>query len=119
MAERGSLGPIEGDGVLEGLYKYLWEKDKLDRGPIGVSIPDTVVFLHRTPDAWYFTSGRDGLIKRKNRANLTLEKIEAAFLEAAGSCGIVAVFIDTKGKSGTFFFIVTVCPKPHHVCVCS
>ena len=100
MADRSGLGPIEGDGVLEGLYQYLWEKDKLERGPIGVSVPDTVVFLHRTPAAWYFTSSRDGLIKRKNRANLTLEKIEESFLDAAGSCGIVAVYIDTKGKTG-------------------
>lgn len=100
MAALAAKSPLEGDGVIENLYEYLWEKDNLDRGPMGVRVPDTVVFKLRSPVAWYFTSAKDGTIKRKRKANLTMENIEEGFLSGLGSCGVAAYFIDTKSKSG-------------------
>ncbi|KAA0173643.1 hypothetical protein FNF27_04793 [Cafeteria roenbergensis] len=99
MAALAAKSPLEGDGVIENLYEYLWEKDNLDRGPMGVRVPDTVVFKLRSPVAWYFTSAKDGTIKRKRKANLTMENIEEGFLSGLGSCGVAAYFIDTKSKS--------------------
>ena len=100
MAALAAKAPIEGDGLIENLYQYLWEKDSLERGPVGVRIPDTVVFRLRAPIAWYFTSAKSGGIKRKRKANMTLEKIEEGFLSGLGSCGVVAYFIDAKSRSG-------------------
>lgn len=69
MSSAGTLidkYPLEGDGFISHIYHYLWTKDDLARGPLGVRIPDTVVFRFRMPVAWFFTS-RDGTIKRKAR----------------------------------------------------
>lgn len=112
MAALAAKSPLEGDGVIENLYEYLWEKDNLDRGPMGVRVPDTVVFKLRSPVAWYFTSAKDGTIKRKRKANLTMENIEEGFLSGLGSCGVAAYFIDTKSKSGEQS--VPVAPAPAH-----
>lgn len=100
MAALVNKAPLEGDGLIENLYHYLWEKDGLDRGPTGVRIPDTVVFKLRSPVAWYFTSAKDSTIKRKRSINLTMAKIEEAFLSGHGSSGVIAYFIDAKSLSG-------------------
>ena len=100
MASLMNKSPLEGDGLIENLYHYLWEKDGLDRGPTGVRIPDTVVFKLRSPVAWYFTSSKDSTIKRKRSVNMTMAKIEEGFLSNRGSSGVVAYFIDSKSLSG-------------------
>ena len=37
------------------------------------------MYKYRQPAYWYFTSYQDGLIKKKNRANITSENIVEAF----------------------------------------
>ena len=59
--------PLEGDGVIENLFYYLWCKDELDNGP-KIRIPDTVIYKYRQPAVWYFTS-LSGQIKKKSKYN--------------------------------------------------
>ena len=89
----GAQPSIEGDGFIANLYQYLWMKDDLKRGPVGVRIPDTVLFRFRRPVAWYFTS-RDGAIKRKHRQNVQNARILEAFTDSPSHSDIVASFID-------------------------
>lgn len=69
-------------------------------------IPETVIFRMKQvllffcykikqPIAWYFTSV-NGQIKRKNRNNLTVTKIEEIFCRKKLSSDIVACFIETN-----------------------
>ena len=59
---------------MDTLFSYLWQRDELGCGASNVSIPDTIVFRHRQPAFWFFTS-KDGSLKRRNRANVTNAKI--------------------------------------------
>ena len=89
--------PLEGDGIAENLYQYLWTKDELDDGP-RICIPDTIVYKYRQPAAWYFTSV-DGSIKKKNKANLINVRIEEAFLRKRSGSDIVAYYISSNHAS--------------------
>ncbi|GMF47405.1 unnamed protein product [Phytophthora fragariaefolia] len=46
---------LEGDGLVENLFHYLWTTDDLGGGP-RVSVPPTVIYRGSQPVAWYFTS---------------------------------------------------------------
>lgn len=89
--------PLEGDGIAENLYQYLWTKDELDDGP-RLCIPDTIVYKYRQPAAWYFTSV-DGSIKKKNKANLINVRIEESFLRKRSGSDIVAYYISSNHAS--------------------
>ncbi|KAH7474667.1 uncharacterized protein KRP23_8790 [Phytophthora ramorum] len=84
--------PLEGDGLVENLFHYLWTTDDLDGGP-RVSVPPTVIFRGLQPVAWYFTSRKSGRIKRKHRANLTAAHIEHAFTKRKAATDIVAYYL--------------------------
>ncbi|RLN97830.1 hypothetical protein BBJ28_00004950 [Nothophytophthora sp. Chile5] len=84
--------PLEGDGLVENLFQYLWSTDDLGAGP-RVSVPPTVIFRASQPVAWYFTSRRSGRIKRKHRANLTPAHIEHSFTKRKASTDIVAYYL--------------------------
>ena len=99
--------PLDGDGIIENLYHYLWSKDEFDRSASHVRIPDTVVYRYRQPMYWYFTSKLDGTLKRKNKSNMSNAKIEKGFLSGRRSpSGIVAYYIckDDSGKRATIEF---------------
>ncbi|GLC76980.1 hypothetical protein PLESTF_001863200 [Pleodorina starrii] len=59
------------DGIVVGLYHYLWLKDGKGRACPEVNIPHTIIICNGRPKVWYFTSGKEQCIKRKNRANIT------------------------------------------------
>ncbi|GMF12727.1 unnamed protein product [Phytophthora lilii] len=84
--------PLEGDGLVENLFHYLWTTDDLGGGP-RVSVPPTVVYRGSQPVAWYFTSRKSGRIKRKHRANLTAAHIEHSFTKRKALTDIVAYYI--------------------------
>ena len=44
---------LEGDGLLHLLYHHLWKKNKQFQSCPGARIPDTVVYEHNFPRAWY------------------------------------------------------------------
>ena len=75
--------PLEGDGLVSGLYFFLHAKDAEGAG-LNCHLPDTIVYRHRHLDNWYFSSrGRrtKGAFKRKNRANISNKAIEEHFLK--------------------------------------
>eukprot|EP00743_Colponemidia_sp_Colp-15_P006598 GILK01007111.1.p1 GENE.GILK01007111.1~~GILK01007111.1.p1 ORF type:complete len:756 (-),score=125.15 GILK01007111.1:128-2395(-) len=91
--------PLEGDGVIENLFHFLWTKDTLfETGP-AVLIPDTIIYKYRQPAFWYFTAS-DGSIKRKGKSKLVNAKIEEDFLKGENPSGIVAYYIFTKEENG-------------------
>lgn len=58
---------LNGDGLIENLYHYLWSKDSLFNRSPQVNIPDTVIFRYEQPVFWYFTS------KPKSETNLSTD----------------------------------------------
>ncbi|OWZ23063.1 hypothetical protein PHMEG_0002118 [Phytophthora megakarya] len=84
--------PLEGDGLVENLFHYLWTTDDLGGGP-RVSVPPTVIYRGSQPVAWYFTSRKSGRIKRKHRANLTAAHIEHSFTKRRATTDIVAYYL--------------------------
>ncbi|GFR40461.1 hypothetical protein Agub_g1019 [Astrephomene gubernaculifera] len=66
------------DGIVVGLYHYLWMKDGKGRPCPEVNVPHTIVFTNGKPTVWYFTSGKEHCIKRKNRANISNASITEA-----------------------------------------
>eukprot|EP00515_Schizochytrium_aggregatum_P014615 CAMPEP_0202089550 /NCGR_PEP_ID=MMETSP0964-20121228/41396_1 /ASSEMBLY_ACC=CAM_ASM_000500 /TAXON_ID=4773 /ORGANISM="Schizochytrium aggregatum, Strain ATCC28209" /LENGTH=909 /DNA_ID=CAMNT_0048657643 /DNA_START=1 /DNA_END=2730 /DNA_ORIENTATION=- len=100
MATAFSLSnlPLEGDGVVENLFHYLWCKDELDEGPC-INIPDTIIYKFRSPAYWYFTS-KSGQIKRKSRYNLANIRIEEAFTRKVVGSDVVAYYLSTNAETG-------------------
>jgi hypothetical protein len=90
--------PLEGDGIIENLFYYLWCKDELDHGP-AINIPDTIIYKYRQPAFWYFTA-KDGTVKRKNKGNLVNVRIEEAFTRKATGSDIIAYYISTGSEDG-------------------
>ncbi|KAG3120608.1 hypothetical protein PI125_g991 [Phytophthora idaei] len=84
--------PLEGDGLVENLFHYLWTTDDLGGGP-RVSVPPTVIYRGSQPVAWYFTSRKSGRIKRKHRANLTAAHVEHSFTKRKAATDIVAYYL--------------------------
>eukprot|EP00736_Rhodelphis_marinus_P010700 Rmarinus@m.24752 len=66
-----------GEGVVDSVYHYMWlHRKRLHTQYPGVlNIPDTVVYRYGTPITWYFTSKKDGSLKRKRQKNLNASEI--------------------------------------------
>jgi hypothetical protein len=96
---------LEGDGLLESIYHYIWLKDIRDDGSRGFSIPDTVIYKYQQPRSWYFTS-LDGSIKKKAKDKLNSHTIENSFLKRPSDTGIIAcyMFISPTGSRVAEFF---------------
>ena len=88
-----STFPLEGDGIIENLFYYLWCKDELDNGP-AITIPDTIIYKYRQPAFWYFTA-KDGHIRKKHKGSIVNVRIEEAFCRKATGSDIVAYYIST------------------------
>ncbi|KAG2424059.1 hypothetical protein HYH02_015240 [Chlamydomonas schloesseri] len=67
------------DGIVVGLYHYLWLKDGKGRPCPEVNIPHTIIYANGRPVVWYFTSGKDRCIKRKHKSTISNPAINAAF----------------------------------------
>ena len=81
---------LEGDGIIDNLYHYLWAKDALFNCGTYVLLPDTVIYKYGNPMFWYFTS-KNGTILRKSKSNVHSENIQNSFLKYVGNSDIVAV----------------------------
>lgn len=81
------------------LWKKLGEWDfnaPADGQSFAFRVPDTVVFSRYRPTEWFFTSKKDGLIKRKHGQNVTIANIAKAFAPSAAAQSrspIVATFV--------------------------
>lgn len=84
--------PLEGDGLIENLFYFLWSKDDFGAGPT-IYIPHTVLYKFTHPSAWYFTSLKSGKIKKKSKANLNNVQIEREFTKKRSPTDIVAYYI--------------------------
>ncbi len=73
---------------LANFYKQLWKVDESGNS-CAVRIPETVIFKHRLPRYWYFTS-RKGKIKRKHSHNMSFENILSEFSKNFHGLDIVA-----------------------------
>ncbi|KAG7389603.1 hypothetical protein PHYPSEUDO_010000 [Phytophthora pseudosyringae] len=92
--------PLEGDGLVENLFHYMWTTDDLGDGP-RVSVPPTVIYRGSQPVAWYFTSRKSGRIKRKHRGNLTAAHIEHSFTKRKAATDVVAYYLYLPNSEST------------------
>ncbi|CAM9723289.1 unnamed protein product, partial [Chrysoparadoxa australica] len=93
---------VEGDGVCEYLYQYLWSKDNTSSSP-RISVPDTVVYKFGQAVHWYFTSV-DGHLKKKLKNNIVNTRIEEAMTKRSlgAKAQIVAYYISWDDSSTDF-----------------
>ncbi|KAF1328317.1 hypothetical protein FI667_g6932, partial [Globisporangium splendens] len=84
--------PLEGDGLIENLFYFLWCKDDFGAGP-RIYILHTVLYKFTHPSAWYFTSLKSGKIKKKSKVNLNNIQIEREFTKKRSPTDIVANYI--------------------------
>ena len=80
-SKSGSLA--DHDGFVEAIYHQLWAKNSHGE-PCQVLVPDVIIYKYRIPAYWYFT-GADGRLKRKNKANIVNQRILAHFSAHARS----------------------------------
>jgi len=70
-----------GDGLVTGLYRSVWEKNSYEQSCEGVLIPDTVVIRHHKLENWYFLA-KDKQLRKKKKRNITLNQIYQSFTKA-------------------------------------
>ena len=66
---------LEGDGVIENIYHFLWTKDTIFNTEHYIYIPQTILYKYKKPLYWYFTSVVDHKLKKKNFDKLNNEYI--------------------------------------------
>ena len=95
---------IEEDGIADNFYRLIWEKQDNDQGIRGFLLPNTVIYKHQQPRAWYFSS-KKGNIKRKHKEKLNVHHIELEFLNSVSKSGIIAyfIFIGDNGREIEYF----------------
>lgn len=91
---------LEGDGVSEQLYEFIWCKDEVSFRPT-INIPDTIVYKFGQPVSWYFT-GVDGKVKKKFKTNIINAKIEEAFVKASVGADVVAYYISWTSNTSKY-----------------
>ena len=89
---------LEGDGVIDNIYHFLWTKDTIFNSDPSVYIPQTILFKYQKPCYWYFTSVVDHKLKKKNSSKLNKENISQVFLKHVSKSGIVAYYIYKKNN---------------------
>ena len=89
---------LEGDGVIDNIYHFLWTKDTIFNSDPSVYIPQTILFKYQKPCYWYFTSIVDHKLKKKNSSKLNKENISQVFLKHVSKSGIVAYYIYKKNN---------------------
>ena len=87
---------LEGDGVIDNIYHFLWTKDTIFHADPSIYIPHTILYKYNKPCYWYFTSVVDHKLKKKNPGNLNPEHIKHVFLKNVSESGIVCYFIYKK-----------------------
>jgi len=87
---------IEGDGLLPLLYHHLYRKDKDFKSSPGARIPDTVVYEHNFPRAWYTYEGKNrvGEITKRSGKFLDVHHIFKHFSKQAPYRGNRGKFCD-------------------------
>lgn len=89
---------LEGDGVIENIYHFLWTKDSIFNTDPYVVIPQTILYKYQKPCYWYFTSVVDHKLKKKSSAKVTNDHIREVFTKNQSKSGIIAYYIYKKAK---------------------
>ena len=89
---------LEGDGVIENIYHFLWTKDSIFNTDPYVVIPQTILYKYQKPCYWYFTSVVDHKLKKKSSAKVTNDHIREVFTKRISKSGIIAYYIYKKSK---------------------
>jgi len=83
MAGEAQPVMVDHDGFVESFYHLLWSKN-FNGDPCEVLVPDVIIYKYRIPAYWYFTGG-DGRLRRKNKSNIVNQKIFKDFTAGARS----------------------------------
>jgi hypothetical protein len=85
--------PLEGDGLLLLLYDHLWKSDKTkDHGLKCAWLPDSVVYEHNFPRAWYAYDVKAREIQKHPGKMLDARSIYEGFSVETKGCDVVAQF---------------------------
>ena len=87
---------LDGDGIIDNIYHFLWTKDTIFHRDPSVYISHTILYKYNKPYYWYFTSVVDHKLKKKNLINLNKDHIKKVFLKNVSESGIVCYFIYEK-----------------------
>ncbi|KEG09429.1 hypothetical protein DQ04_05241060, partial [Trypanosoma grayi] len=88
--------PLEGDGLRPLLYMHLWKKDKGSESRLkNVRLPDTVVYEHDFPRAWYTYDSEAKEINKHPGKMLDAQSIYQYFSQTTPGCDVVAQFLTT------------------------
>ncbi|KAG5498535.1 hypothetical protein JKF63_02821 [Porcisia hertigi] len=88
--------PVEGDGLCTHLYQYLHKNVKgREHSMSEVFLPDTVVFDHNFPRAWYVYDPKNSEIVKRPGSMLDARTMYDCFAESVKGCDIVAQFFHT------------------------
>ena len=89
---------LEGDGVIENIYHFLWTKDTIFNTDPFIRIPHTILYKYQKPCYWYFTSIIDGKLKKKSTGKVNSNHIREVFTKNISKSGIIAYYIYKKNK---------------------
>ena len=89
---------LEGDGVIENIYHFLWTKDTIFNTDPYIIIPQTILYKYQKPCYWYFTSVIDGKLKKKSSGKVNSTHIREVFTKNISKSGIIAYYIYKKNK---------------------
>ncbi|AAZ11729.1 uncharacterized protein TEOVI_000543400 [Trypanosoma equiperdum] len=88
--------PLEGDGLRPQLYLHLWKKNKGSESRLkNVRLPDTVVYEHNFPRAWYTYDAEAREINKHPGKMLDAQSIYQHFSRPTAGYEIVAQFLTT------------------------
>jgi hypothetical protein len=88
--------PLEDDGLCAQLYQYLYKNIKgREHSMSTVLLPDTVIFDHNFPRAWYAYDMKNKEIIKRPGSMLDAQTMYDKFAETVGGCDIVAQFFHT------------------------
>eukprot|EP01063_Lacrimia_lanifica_P018652 TRINITY_DN2555_c0_g2_i1.p1 TRINITY_DN2555_c0_g2~~TRINITY_DN2555_c0_g2_i1.p1 ORF type:complete len:648 (+),score=185.27 TRINITY_DN2555_c0_g2_i1:114-2057(+) len=103
---------LEGDGLLTLLFHHLWKKNKSFQSCPGVKLPDTVVYEHNFPRAWYTYDFKNGEISKRSGRFLDTHHIFQSFSKTNGVNDICAQYLFTsEGEDGPATSVEFMTPK--------
>lgn len=91
------LNDLEGDGVIENIYHFLWTKDTIFNTDPGILIPHTILYKYQKPCYWYFTA-KDLKLKKKTNGKINNNHIKEVFTKKVSKSGIVAYYLYKKNN---------------------
>eukprot|EP01064_Diplonema_japonicum_P002910 TRINITY_DN1188_c4_g2_i1.p1 TRINITY_DN1188_c4_g2~~TRINITY_DN1188_c4_g2_i1.p1 ORF type:complete len:570 (+),score=105.78 TRINITY_DN1188_c4_g2_i1:49-1758(+) len=102
---------LEGDGMLPLLYHHLWKKNKSFQSCPGIKLPDTVVYEHNFPRAWYTYDFKNSEILKRAGRFLDTHHIYQAFSKTQGVDICAQYLFTSEGENGCTTSVEFMNPK--------